>query len=573
MSDITPGETNHVPIGTDVLGDTFNPTAIVNYVLLVRTPIGTITGIEAVGGPAMADGTFADGPGGAGVIGRGGNAVVGNLANYGFGAGAGVIGRGGDAAREQNQQQPPAAGVIGQAGAGGDADGVRGFGSGRFSGVAGFGDSGATANSGIGVYGQGGGPQQPAPGQPPHAGGPGVRGIGGSNEFGSDANGVEGFGSGSGAGVFGAGKGVAAPGVRGIGFGGPNTVPGDPCGVYGQAGEGTANGVEGHGSHEGAGVAGFGDPSGRGPGVVGTGRGSGAPGVKGFGAGGVDTVSISACGVYGQAGSGNSNGVEGRGNGNFAGVAGFGDVSLSAAGGIGVFAVGGAPRAASGQPGGPGVYAVGFGGPAFTPLNQTAGVYGVGGASDGPGVRGFSASGNGVYGESGDGVGVRASSGTATGLVAEGSIGLIASTTAPSGNAAQFDGNVTVSGNFTVFGKLKSVAVPFPDGSYRQLYCVESPENWFEDFGFGELSDGKARVQLDPGFRSVVNSDAYHVFITEYEDNNALFVADRTSAGFLVRAKASKANGKFGYRVVAKRKDVAPPRFPEVQLPSDRPGI
>ena len=39
-------------------------------------------------------------------------------------------------------------------------------------------------------------------------------------------------------------------------------------------------------------------------------------------------------------------------------------------------------------------------------------------------------------------------------------------------------------------------------------------------------------MQLEEGFRSVVNSDAYHVFITEYEDNNALYVAERTSTGF-----------------------------------------
>src|ERR1700751_5822396 len=152
MSDITPGVTNNVPIGTDVFGDTLNPTTIVNYVLLVRTSVPAVIGINASGGP-------------------------------------GVNG------------QPPGPGVIGQAGAGGDADGVRGNGSGSFSGVAGFADSGATANSGIGVFGKAGGPQKPLPGQPPQAGGPGVRGFGGSNEFGNDANGVEGFASGSFSGV------------------------------------------------------------------------------------------------------------------------------------------------------------------------------------------------------------------------------------------------------------------------------------------------------------------------------------------------------------------------------------
>jgi hypothetical protein len=491
---------------------------------------------DAIIGQGNLQGTGVSGVGGK----NGGNGVVGvagsaadvhfdppadrgkNVGVYGTGAGGGpavgVIGEGGSASP----------GVVGLAGSG-NADGVQGFGSGDFSGVAGFGDP-----------------------------------------------------NGSGTGVFGQGRGVAAPGVRGIGAGGPNSVPGDPCGVYGQAGRGTANGVEGHGSLEGAGVAGFGDPSGSGPGVVGTGRGSGAPGAKGIGAGGIDTVSISACGVYGQAGSGNSNGVEGRGSGNFAGVAGFGDVSLRATGGIGVFAVGGAPAPASGQPGGPGVYAVGFGGPAYTPLNQTAGVYGIGGAGNGPGivgqggsvaadgVQGSSGSGNGVSGQSGSGVGVRASSGSATGLVAEGRIGLIASTIAPAGTAGQFDGNVVISGNLTV-GGAKSAAVSFPDGSQRRLYCVESPESWFEDFGFGELSNGEAEVRLDPGFRSVVNSDAYHVFITEYGDNNALYVAERTGSSFLVRAKASNANGTFSYRVVAKRRDIRAPRFEEVQVSGEGP--
>jgi hypothetical protein len=128
------------------------------------------------------------------------------------------------------------------------------------------------------------------------------------------------------------------------------------------------------------------------------------------------------------------------------------------------------------------------------------------------------------------------------------------------------DGNVFVNGSFTVGGK-KSLAVPFPDGSHRRLYCVESPENWFEDLGFGELVDGQAEVQLDAGFRSIVIAEAYHVFITEYEGNNALFVTKRTSDGFVVRANGPKTNGAFSYRVVAKRKDIPAPRFEEVALP------
>jgi hypothetical protein len=93
----------------------------------------------------------------------------------------------------------------------------------------------------------------------------------------------------------------------------------------------------------------------------------------------------------------------------------------------------------------------------------------------------------------------------------------------------------------------------------------------FEDFGVGQLVNGQAQVQLDPDFASVVNTDPYHVFLTEYEDNNALFVANRTSTGFGVRAKASMtASGTFSYRVVAKRKDIATARFQQVTLPLEK---
>jgi hypothetical protein len=117
----------------------------------------------------------------------------------------------------------------------------------------------------------------------------------------------------------------------------------------------------------------------------------------------------------------------------------------------------------------------------------------------------------------------------------------------------------------------KSAAVSFPDGSHRRLYCVESPENWFEDFGFGELSNGEARVPLDPGFSAIVEGEGYHVFITEYEGNNALYVTQRTSAGFVVRATAQTATGTFSYRVVAERRDIRAPRFEEVQVSGEGP--
>ena len=92
-----------------------------------------------------------------------------------------------------------------------------------------------------------------------------------------------------------------------LGVGGSNSV-----GVVGRAGAGTADGVQGFGSGTFSGVAGFGDPSSSGTGVFGQGRGNGAPGVRGIGAGGPNTTPSGAVGVYGQGGPGSA-GVAGTG--------------------------------------------------------------------------------------------------------------------------------------------------------------------------------------------------------------------------------------------------------------------
>lgn len=402
----------------------------------------------------------------------GGTGVQGN----GTGVGPGVAGFGGNATPGTINPDPSAcAGVVGRGGLGPQSGGP---------GVAGFGGP----NSGVGVFGQGGGPSS---GQP---GGPGVKGIGG----GSSADGVQGFATGtfsgvagfggdnSGSGVFGFGGGPGGPGVRGFGSGAtPLTVPSNPVGVYGQGGP-------------------------QSPGVV------------------------------GQAGSSPADGVQGFGSGTFSGVAGFGGSDF----GTGVIGFGGSPGA-------PGVRGIVGGGPNTLP-SRAVGVFGQGNETGSVGVQGV-----GPFGVHGIARGIAGD----TGVVAEGQsngIGIAAF-----GGQAGFFG-----GDLVVFGGTKSAAVPFPDGSHRLLYCLESPDSWFEDFGFGHLTDGRTQIQLDPDFAATVNTDGYHVFIAEYDDNNGLFVTNRTSTGFEVRAKTSASEAAFSYRVVAKRKDVAPARFAKLTLPA-----
>ena len=110
-------------------------------------------------------------------------------------------------------------------------------------------------------------------------------------------------------------------------------------------------------------------------------------------------------------------------------------------------------------------------------------------------------------------------------------------------------GDLTVTGNQVVWGT-KSAAARHTDGSHRLLYCVESPESWFEDFGEGKLIKGNARVQLDSGFASVVKTNTYHVFLTPYGDSNGLYVARRSKGGFEVKEQRNgKSSLSFSYRL------------------------
>ncbi len=253
-----------------------------------------------------------------------------------------------------------------------------------------------------------------------------------------------------------------------------------------------------------------------------------------------------------------------------------------------------------------------------------------GDSGSGSGVAGNSTSGAGVFAQSTSGAGVFATSGSNTGVFASsgsyvaiygsstssyavlgtstGAHGVTGSTTAAgyagligqaAGNnttalsgtvapgttgsyAGQFSGPVLVNGALIVGGG-KSAAAKHKDGTHRLLYCVESPESWFEDFGEGTLVNGKAEVKLDPEFAGVVDTSAMHVFITEHDQHNALHVAKRSAAGFTVEADAAtlvakgknalSVSGTFSYRVVAKRGDIKTERLAKFDMPTAVKGI
>jgi hypothetical protein len=197
--------------------------------------------------------------------------------------------------------------------------------------------------------------------------------------------------------------------------------------------------------------------------------------------------------------------------------------------------------------------------------NQTIGVYGTGRIY---GVSGFS------YGAGSDAdptvyAGVYAQ-GSDFGLYSQGAIGLYSRASTPGGIAGWFEGSIFASGSLVATGG-KSAAVPHPDGTLRQLYAVESPESWFEDFGRAELGDGRARVPLDPEFAALVDTSDYHVFLTPEGETGGLYISARTERDFEVREQGGgTSNAPFSYRIVAKRKDLPAKRLQAVEPPARR---
>jgi hypothetical protein len=124
----------------------------------------------------------------------------------------------------------------------------------------------------------------------------------------------------------------------------------------------------------------------------------------------------------------------------------------------------------------------------------------------------------------------------------------------------------------------KNAVVPVDAGkSHVALSAIESPKNWFEDFGTAQLSGGMAVVRLDPRFLQTVNARMeYHVFLTPNGDCKGLYVHQKDANSFEVRELGGgNSSVKFDYRITALRKNYENIRFanhPEFPLGHDKTG-
>jgi hypothetical protein len=268
-------------------------------------------------------------------------------------------------------------------------------------------------------------------------------------------------------------------------------ISGNTVGIKGSCQGSVGDGVEGTGTGNFSGVAGWGGAN-SGTGVIGFGAGADGPGVRGIGSGGPNTGPAGPAGVYGQggngapgvngqggngapgvvgqAGAGIADGVDGFATGNFSGVAGFGGPNA----GTGVFGLGGTLTLPDQPPlTGPGVRGIGGSGPNTVPqssngLVSPVGVYGQG-ASGADGVRGVAGQGPGGP-DSWAGVhGVGGAGPPAPGFPAS-FAGLF-------DGAVQINGNLSVSGTVTKGGGAFQIDHPLdPTNKYLVHSFVESPD-------------------------------------------------------------------------------------------------
>jgi hypothetical protein len=306
-------------------------------------------------------------------------------------------------------------------------------------------------------------------------------------------------------------------------------------------------------------------------------------GVYGTGKAGVWGEALSGWGIFGQSLASGWAGV--CGDGHKVGIGVLGTTTAPSSTGVWGSSTSGAGLGGAGEPGVFGLSETDCTGPEYQDIGTSpcTGVDGMAFGVQGKGVRGtaWNHTGVGVLGRSInaravtldnviyiDGAGVIGYSPQGTAV-----FGRIDGGRQGPGLAGAFEGPVVVDGDFTVFNGAKSAAVRHPDGSYRRLYSLESPESYFEDFGRGILRHGRARVTLDRDFAAVVRRGTYYVFLTPEGDSNGLYVSRKSATGFEVREQnRGTSNLTFGYRVVAKRKDVQGQRLEKVAVPSFGPA-
>ncbi|MCA6364984.1 MAG: hypothetical protein IM638_18280 [Bacteroidetes bacterium] len=121
-------------------------------------------------------------------------------------------------------------------------------------------------------------------------------------------------------------------------------------------------------------------------------------------------------------------------------------------------------------------------------------------------------------------------------------------------------GGRTLATNFKINGPgTVSTIVRDTNDQLVNLYCPEAPEVLFQDFGQGQLVNGRAHIELDPNFTKNIAVNAEHplrVIIQLEGDCNGVFVTNKTATGFdVIELQSGNSNVNFTWFVTANRAD------------------
>lgn len=175
---------------------------------------------------------------------------------------------------------------------------------------------------------------------------------------------------------------------------------------------------------------------------------------------------------------------------------------------------------------------------------------------------------------SGNGITALTLSGSGAGIVAQGtyfgSMSYITSAVADNKWAGYFDFLASANGYAYVGGRsggvdyailsggTKSTMIKGFDNENRIMYCPETPEVLFQDYGAGRLKNGKAHIAIDPLFAKNIAADKpIKVFIQLEGDCNGVFVTNKTVNGFdVIELKGGTSNESFSWQVTGNRANV-----------------
>lgn len=133
--------------------------------------------------------------------------------------------------------------------------------------------------------------------------------------------------------------------------------------------------------------------------------------------------------------------------------------------------------------------------------------------------------------------------------------------------AAEDNGDLRLAGQIFTHGSCDLGCAPANGpGKHVVSYMPRESQPSMEDFGEGQLVDGRAYVALDPTFASVIASGvSYLVFLTPEGDSRGLYVTQKSATGFGVREnEGGRSTLTFDWRIVAKPYGDVSPRLPVV---------